>query len=353
MLAVPECCAKSDLRQLVESRRRKSMGAMDLVVNELQSKFGISGGNASTLLSSVLTYINDQGTGLRGVLDRFKLAGLGDSVSSWLSGTPKAISAENVESALGSNTVSTIASRAGLSTATTASALAFVLPKIVQRMAPGGQIPTHLPAEFASYISGPTAAVASRAREVVYATERTGDRSGLRRLIWPIIGLVALLFLATWLWNRSSVRSGAFNADEQVRLATQRSESALSSLKSGFSAQDLTSALNLDVINFASGSAEIPQGSDDFLNKAAAAMKSSPAGTIIEIGGHTDTSGDEASNFQLSQARADAVRTYLVNQGVDPAMLVGKGYGDTKPLSSNNTDEGRFRNRRIEFTVVK
>jgi outer membrane protein OmpA-like peptidoglycan-associated protein/uncharacterized protein YidB (DUF937 family) len=329
------------------------MGAMDMVVNELQSKFGISGGNASSLLSSVLTYIDEQGTGLRGVLDRFKLAGLGDSVSSWLGGTPRAISAENVESALGSNTVSTIASRAGLSTATTASALAFVLPKIVQRLAPGGQIPTHLPAEFASYISGPTAAVASRAREVVYATERTPDRSGLRHLVWPILGLIALAFLAMWLWNRGRVRSGAFNVDEQVRLATQRATDAVTSLKSGFSAQDLVSALNLDVINFASGSAEIPQGSDDFLNKAAVAMKSAPAGTMIEVGGHTDNSGDETSNFQLSQARADAVRTYLVSQGVNPAMLVTKGYGDTRPVSSNDTDEGRFRNRRIEFTVLK
>lgn len=329
------------------------MGAMDLVLDELQSKFGLSGSKASTLLSSALTYINEQGTGLRGLLDRFRLVGLGDSVSSWLGGSPKAISAENVESALGNNAVSTIASRAGLSAATTASALAFLLPRIVQRLAPGGQIPAQLPAEFASYISGPTAAVASTVRDAVYTEDRVAARNRPNRLIWPLLALLALALLAIWLWNRSSVRTGVFNVDQAVQLATQRAESALASLKPGFTAQDLVAALNLDVINFASGSAEIPAGSDDFLNKAAAAMKAAPTGTVIEIGGHTDNSGDSASNLQLSQARADAVRTYLINQGVDPAMLVSKGYGDSKPVAANDTDEGKFRNRRIEFTVVK
>src|SRR5271156_1386461 len=105
------------------------MGAMDLVLNEVESKFGMSAGNASSLLSSLLSYINEQGTGLRGVLDRFKQAGLGDSVSSWLSGAAKPFSADNGENALGSNALSTIAARAGLSAATAASALAFMLPR--------------------------------------------------------------------------------------------------------------------------------------------------------------------------------------------------------------------------------
>lgn len=329
------------------------MGAMDLVLDELQSKFGISGGNASTLLSTVLTYINEPGTGLRGLLDRFKLVGLGDSVSSWLSGEPKPISAENVQSALGNNVVGTMASRAGLSTATTASALAFMLPKLVQRLAPGGQIPTQLPAEFSSYISGPTAAVASGTRQVAYAAQRAADTVGARRFLWPILALIAALIVGIWLWNRNIVRTGTFNVEEQVRLATQRAEDALAALKPGFTPAELVSALNLDVINFASGSAEIPQGSYDFLNKAAAAIKATPAGTVIEVGGHTDNSGDASSNLQLSQQRADAVRTYLVNQGVDPSALTARGYGDSRPTATNDTDEGKFRNRRIEFTVVK
>jgi len=161
------------------------MGAMDLVLNEVESRFGMSGGNAQSLLSSFLAYTNEQGTGLKGVLDRFKQVGLGDSVSSWFSGSAKPISPENVEKAIGSNALNTIASHAGLSAATAASALAFMLPKVVSRMAPGGVVPTHLPAEFASYLSGPTAAVASGARQVMYAGERTIEKPWLQRFLWP------------------------------------------------------------------------------------------------------------------------------------------------------------------------
>jgi outer membrane protein OmpA-like peptidoglycan-associated protein len=80
-------------------------------------------------------------------------------------------------------------------------------------------------------------------------------------------------------------------------------------------------------------------------------LKSAPAGTTIEVGGHTDNTGDPGSNMQLSQQRADAVRGYLIQQGVNPAMLTAKGYGQTAPRSTNDTEEGRFRNRRIEFTL--
>jgi OOP family OmpA-OmpF porin len=74
-------------------------------------------------------------------------------------------------------------------------------------------------------------------------------------------------------------------------------------------------------------------------------------GTVLEIEGHTDNTGDPASNLALSQQRAEAFRVYLIQQGVDGNMLVAKGYGDTKPVGPNDTDEGKFRNRRIEFAV--
>ena len=74
---------------------------------------------------------------------------------------------------------------------------------------------------------------------------------------------------------------------------------------------------------------------------------------MIEIGGHTDNTGDPASNMQLSMQRADAVRQVLIGYGVDPAMLTARGYGETKPVASNDTPEGRFENRRIAYTVVQ
>jgi outer membrane protein OmpA-like peptidoglycan-associated protein/uncharacterized protein YidB (DUF937 family) len=329
------------------------MGTMNLMVNELQSKFGLSGGSASTLFQSFLSYINEQGSGVKGLLERFRSAGLGDSVTSWTSGSPKAISAENVENALGSNAVSTIASRAGLSAATTASALAFMLPKFVQRVAPGGQVPTQLPADLTSWVTAPAAAVASRAREIPHAAERAVEKIPGRRVLWPILALIALLLLAVWLWNRrAAVTNTAFNATDEIRMATERADSALGSLRPGFTAQDLVSALNMGAINFATGSSQIPQESFDYLNRAATAIKAAPTGTVIEVGGHTDNSGDSSANLQLSQARAEAVRNYLISPGVDPTAVTAQGYGDSRPLASNDTEEGRFRNRRIQFTVL-
>ena len=69
----------------------------------------------------------------------------------------------------------------------------------------------------------------------------------------------------------------------------------------------------------------------------------------FEVGGHTDSDGDDAANLKLSQARADAVRSQLMVMGVDAARLSTKGYGETKPISDNKTFEGRANNRRVEF----
>ena len=72
----------------------------------------------------------------------------------------------------------------------------------------------------------------------------------------------------------------------------------------------------------------------------------------IEIGGHTDNTGNKKANQILSQNRAKAVYQYLVNNGIAAARLSYKGYGDTKPIADNKTEEGRSQNRRTEFTIV-
>ena len=69
----------------------------------------------------------------------------------------------------------------------------------------------------------------------------------------------------------------------------------------------------------------------------------------LEIGGHTDSDGDAAMNLKLSQARADAVRTAIVEAGIDASRLTTKGYGKTKPIADNKTPEGKANNRRVEF----
>jgi outer membrane protein OmpA-like peptidoglycan-associated protein len=73
----------------------------------------------------------------------------------------------------------------------------------------------------------------------------------------------------------------------------------------------------------------------------------------IEISGHTDNVGSESFNEILSQRRADAVVSFLVGKGVDKNRLSAKGYGQSKPVESNYTDEGRAQNRRTEFEIIK
>jgi OOP family OmpA-OmpF porin len=84
------------------------------------------------------------------------------------------------------------------------------------------------------------------------------------------------------------------------------------------------------------------------LNEIVGLMKQHPE-IKFEVGGHTDSDGDDASNLKLSQARAEAVKAQLGTMGVDAARLSTKGYGETKPLGANDSPEGKANNRRVEF----
>ena len=74
--------------------------------------------------------------------------------------------------------------------------------------------------------------------------------------------------------------------------------------------------------------------------------------TMIEVAGHTDSSGSESYNLMLSQQRAQAVSNVLMNDGVQPVRIDTVGYGETRPISSNDTPQGRQQNRRVELTLL-
>ena len=73
----------------------------------------------------------------------------------------------------------------------------------------------------------------------------------------------------------------------------------------------------------------------------------------IELGGHTDNVGSAKSNLVLSEARANTVRNYLIQKGIDPSRIIAKGYGLSKPIADNRTEDGRAQNRRTEVTVLE
>ncbi|MEO7045439.1 MAG: OmpA family protein [Ferruginibacter sp.] len=101
-------------------------------------------------------------------------------------------------------------------------------------------------------------------------------------------------------------------------------------------------------INFDVNKAVIKPESMGTLNGIVQIMKDNPE-IKFEVGGHTDSDGDDAANLKLSQARADAVRNQLIAMNVDAARLTTKGYGETKPISDNTSPEGKANNRRVEF----
>lgn len=73
---------------------------------------------------------------------------------------------------------------------------------------------------------------------------------------------------------------------------------------------------------------------------------------VIELAGHTDNVGDKKANMTLSQNRAKSVYDFLVSKGVPTTRITFKGYGDTQPVDSNDSDKGRSNNRRTEFRIT-
>lgn len=111
-------------------------------------------------------------------------------------------------------------------------------------------------------------------------------------------------------------------------------------------------SLVLRNVNFELAAATLTAEARAALDGIAAGLRGQPT-MEIHIEGHTDALGPEAYNLRLSRARADAVREYLVAQGIDAARLLASGLGESAPVASNESESGRMQNRRVELKVVK
>jgi len=428
------------------------------LVSETASQFNVSTSSVATLNRGVLSMMTNERTGgTEGFMDLFRRAGLGDIISSWFGGREgRALTPSNVETALGTNTVDSMARSSGLTRTVASSALAFLLPKIISRLTPSGVFPSRnaLLSQVSTDIERPVVTTVDRVAE---------PRTGVRWLPWAAAAILGLL---AWLWMRgpagtidpqltvtnrdgrvsysglvhdeatrtgiaNSLRStfGAANVEgdvrvdrnvkasawlgkpgellsavktpgaelavngnaitvggwvspsekqaitekvravagpsatistagdtaaEAVRAANKKALAALGALgTTGATTESVVAAMNQSIINFPTGSAQIPADSMELIRRSAQAITALPATSRIQIGGHTDNVGDPASNMALAQARADAVRDALVAAGVPSAMLSAKGYGDSQPRAANDSEYGRFQNRRIEYSVAQ
>jgi OOP family OmpA-OmpF porin len=107
----------------------------------------------------------------------------------------------------------------------------------------------------------------------------------------------------------------------------------------------------IEGINFKTGSSEILAGSYVLLDRAVKVLQDYPD-VNLEISGHTDSRGKADYNRDLSQRRADSVKTYFVQRGIASTRLQSIGYGPTRPIADNKTSSGRATNRRTEFRLI-
>jgi len=109
--------------------------------------------------------------------------------------------------------------------------------------------------------------------------------------------------------------------------------------------------MNESIVTFAFDSSNLTSVAQTNLDKLAKVLVDNPD-TNINVYGHTDSKGADDYNMKLSQRRADAVKAYLAGKGIASSRMFAKGEGESMPVATNDTDEGRAKNRRVEFAIT-
>ena len=273
---------------------------------------------------------------------------------------------------------------AGLRASSTSSLLAVAAPIVMnvlgKRRASVGQSPSTLtallgdqrnalagllPAGIGSLLGWSAGSDAPVAPREAYRPEvppkRAPDRS--RVLPFLILGLLVLAALA-WLWGRESPsvreagKAAMRMADVQlpggVKISVPEGSFNYSLYQWLASTTDtaVPRRFVFDNLNFETGSTQLTPESVPTVESLIAIMKAYPA-TVIALEGYTDNTGDAAANTKLSLDRANAVKAIMVKGGVADGRISTNGYGPEKPIASNDTEEGRAKNRRTELVVQK
>ncbi|HRG31749.1 MAG: OmpA family protein [Saprospiraceae bacterium] len=165
-------------------------------------------------------------------------------------------------------------------------------------------------------------------------------------------------------WNsaqKSFYLSSVRNTDEdpfkgkpigiELQMKAKEFETALTKALDTSNTNQADRLLRLDNIYFATGSAELTGDSEPALKVMEDAFNKYPK-LKVEISGHTDNVGDAGTNLELSKKRAESVRNYLVGKQIESSRITVTGFGMNKPVESNDTEEGRYKNRRIEFKIL-
>jgi outer membrane protein OmpA-like peptidoglycan-associated protein len=163
----------------------------------------------------------------------------------------------------------------------------------------------------------------------------TGGHAGTGAVVGAGVGA-----LGTYIWSQNMERQ-----KREMEQATQGTGIGVT--------QTANNQLKLDIpsdISFDTGRSEIKGNFAPVLDRFAAGLRDNP-NTDVHIVGHTDSTGSDAINNPLSVDRATSTRNYLTARGVSASRIEIEGRGSYQPIASNNTEEGRARNRRVEIFV--
>jgi outer membrane protein OmpA-like peptidoglycan-associated protein len=229
-----------------------------------------------------------------------------------------------------------------------------------------------------SQILGTGPSVVSRAAEAAprYAPAATDvrtytepRRAGLGRWLPLLLLVLGALALLSFLRGRTPTT----NVDTAVQRGADLAKGVMSSISLpggvnlsvpagsinynlarflGDTSQSAPRTFVFDHLNFESGSIQLTPDSTKTVNDLAQILRAYP-NAHIQLGGHTDNTGSADANRALSSSRADAVKVMLVSQGVAADRITTQGFGQDRPVASNDTEEGRAHNRRIELTVTQ
>ena len=352
----------------------------DVLIRELGARFGL-GDKSGELLRIVLAYMTNKETGgLAGFLEKFKAAGLGPLVQSWLGNTasPQPLNNTQVEAALGSSggLLDLVSRQISAPRDNITGALAYLIPGLVGKLTPGGSMPTALPAEINAFIGDPKAVLAPLAAPVAAAS------GGVAKwLPWLIGALVVLFGLSYCMKKPETSGTPAPVASEAAPAASDAAPVASEAAPVAPASDAAPAAPASDAAPAAAAPASegavvleaVPEGSAvvagnahgvpliqvffdtgktevaaDFATKAAdlLAYLKANSGAKAVVSGFNDPTGDPVKNAELSKQRAKAVQAALVAQGIEEARAVLE-----KPADTTGTAMSNAAARRVDVVI--
>jgi len=199
------------------------MGTLDPILVDVATEVGISTSKTASLLSTLLSSITETPKGLAGFLERFRNAGYSEVVASWLGGTPRSLSDAELETTMGRDWIEKAAAKASLPSFTATSALAFMLPRVIQRLTPGGIASSRIPSDVLPYIQcagSPPQTRSGGAQRVV--PKRNAKPTAAPPWLWPVLLVLAILLLGSWYWShRHSAKDTRIERRQPAAVATR------------------------------------------------------------------------------------------------------------------------------------